>query len=61
MKCTYPKSSSITGDNGDSISASSGDVDGDGDIDIYVANSNFQQNRLWINDGTGSFTSSDIF
>ncbi len=36
------------------------DIDGDKDIDIYVVNQRGQQNRLWINDGTGSFTSKDI-
>lgn len=32
------------------------DVDKDGWLDIIVANLNSQQNRLWINDGTGKFT-----
>jgi hypothetical protein len=32
------------------------DVDLDGDLDIIVSNRNNQQNRLWINDGTGVFT-----
>jgi hypothetical protein len=32
-----------------------GDVDGDGDPDLVIGNS-WQQNRLYLNDGTGSFT-----
>ena len=34
-----------------------GDVDGDGDLDAFVANSN-QANRVWLNDGSGTFTDS---
>ena len=34
-----------------------GDVDGDGDLDAYVANYD-QGNRLWFNDGSGTFTDS---
>jgi len=33
-----------------------GDVDGDGDLDAFVGNSDFQQNRLYLNGGTGVFT-----
>ena len=37
-----------------------GDVDGDGDLDLVAGNSN-QANRLYLNDGTGSFgADSDI-
>ena len=32
------------------------DFDEDNDIDIYVSNYRLQPNRLWLNDGTGSFT-----
>ncbi|NIS73975.1 MAG: VCBS repeat-containing protein, partial [Deltaproteobacteria bacterium] len=34
-----------------------GDVEGDGDIDIMEGNS-VQPNRVWLNDGTGTFTDS---
>ena len=33
-----------------------GDIDGDGDIDIYEMFRFSGVNRIWINDGTGSFT-----
>jgi hypothetical protein len=33
-----------------------GDVDGDGDLDAFVGNAYVQQNRLYLNDGTGVFT-----
>ncbi len=36
------------------------DVDSDTDLDIYVVNGNNEQNKLWINDGSGSFTANDI-
>ncbi len=32
-----------------------GDVDGDGDLDMVFGNG-FQQNRLYLNDGTGTYT-----
>ena len=32
------------------------DFDEDGDMDVYVSNYRQQPNRLWRNDGTGSFT-----
>ena len=32
------------------------DVDDDGDLDLFVANSRQEQNRLFINDGSGVFT-----
>ena len=32
------------------------DVDGDGDLDIYLANGNTHPNRLYLNNGTGTFT-----
>lgn len=45
---------------GDSASASFGstmvDIDGDGDLDIYVSEYNFTPNRLYINNGNGTFT-----
>ncbi|MFK7893051.1 MAG: FG-GAP repeat domain-containing protein [Granulosicoccus sp.] len=33
-----------------------GDADGDGDLDLLVGNSRGEQNRLYLNDGTGVFT-----
>ena len=36
-----------------------GDVNNDGFLDIYVTNYG-QQNKLWINDGSGNFTANDI-
>ena len=51
--------SDIAGDSGASTGAVMGDVDGDGDLDIYVTNDG-GQNRLWLNDGSGSFVSIDI-
>ncbi len=56
-------SNDITGDVGISYYSAMGDVDGDGDLDMYVTktgSSATYQNKLWINDGTGSFTSNDI-
>ena len=32
------------------------DVDGDGDADLVFGNGGFTQNRLYLNDGTGTFT-----
>jgi hypothetical protein len=43
--------------NGDSEDVALGDVDGDGDLDAVVANSG-QHNRVWRNDGSGTFTDS---
>ncbi|NIS75166.1 MAG: VCBS repeat-containing protein, partial [Deltaproteobacteria bacterium] len=34
-----------------------GDVEGDGDLDIIEGNSG-QPNRVWLNDGTGTFADS---
>ncbi len=50
----------ISGDTGYSETSVMGDIDGDGDLDIYVANSDNQQNKLWINDGSGNFSAHDI-
>lgn len=33
-----------------------GDMDGDGDLDLVAGNSRSEQNRLYVNDGTGVFT-----
>ncbi len=32
------------------------DADGDRDVDLFIACQDFQQNRLWLNDGAGHFT-----
>ena len=42
-----------------STAAALGDIDGDGDLDIFIANNLIpggQQNRLYINDGSGVFS-----
>jgi hypothetical protein len=53
--------------NSHSHGVSLGDVDGDGDLDAWVANAAYwgapgspvgQPNRVWINDGSGTFTDS---
>ena len=41
-----------------SYGVSVGDVDGDGDLDAFVANDSGEGNRLWENDGLGSFSDS---
>jgi large repetitive protein len=33
-----------------------GDVDGDGDLDLVIGNGSWQPDRLYLNDGTGTFT-----
>jgi len=52
----------IVGDENYSQYAAMGDVDGDGDLDIYTPNGNAadNQNKLWINDGSGNFVANDI-
>ncbi len=37
-----------------------GDVDGDGDLDAVLANMQFNDSLLWLNDGTGRFTDSGL-
>ena len=32
------------------------DVDDDGDLDAFVTNANNQANKVWLNDGNGTFT-----
>ena len=43
-------------DNDATYAVALGDVDGDGDLDLVVGNAINQQNRLYLNDGTGTFT-----
>lgn len=33
-----------------------GDIDGDGDLDMYAPSANGSTDKLWINDGSGSFS-----
>ena len=40
-----------------STSVALGDLDGDGDLDAFVVN-NGQENRIYINDGSGRFRAS---
>ncbi len=44
----------------DSVSTAFGDIDNDGDLDLVVGNHN-QQNRIYLNDGTGYFTQQALF
>ncbi len=46
-------------DMGDSRGVALGDLDGNGNLDAFVVNSS-QPNRLYVNDGSGNFTASDI-
>ena len=43
--------------NSNSQDVSLGDLDGDGDLDAFVANWP-QPNKIWLNDGNGTFTDS---
>lgn len=47
----------IVTDLDNSVGAAWGDYDNDGDLDLYVANASGQVNRLYRNDGDGSFSS----
>jgi hypothetical protein len=44
------------GDAGDGCGVAWGDYDNDGDLDLYLVNGSFQPNKLFRNDGGGTFT-----
>ena len=52
-------SQDIPNDLGNSRSAIMGDVNNDGNLDIYVG-ARLEQNKLWLGNGDGTFTSADI-
>lgn len=56
---TYSGQVGHTLGNNNTQSLALGDIDGDDDLDIVAGNYITKPNRLWINDGTGNFTSSD--
>src|SRR5690606_5641797 len=51
--------SDIPGDTGTVYHSYAADIDDDGDIDIWTLDS-ASHNKLWLNDGAGNFTASDI-
>ncbi|MBL9152511.1 MAG: DUF11 domain-containing protein, partial [Verrucomicrobiales bacterium] len=54
---TFSDSGQFLGKNSYTWSVALGDVDGDGDLDLVEGNRD-QANRVWLNDGAGSFTDS---
>jgi len=53
----YVDSQQSLGTNG-SVAVALGDVDGDGHLDMVVANSGSEANRVWLNNGSGGYTDS---
>ena len=51
--------SDVSADTNMTTAIALGDVDGDGDLDLFAGN-NGQPNRVYLNDGFGSFTGADI-
>jgi uncharacterized repeat protein (TIGR01451 family) len=49
---------SVGGATDDSLDVDLGDVDGDGDLDALVGTESGVNNKIWLNDGSGSFSSS---
>ncbi|MEL7061365.1 MAG: VCBS repeat-containing protein [Acidobacteriota bacterium] len=43
-----------------SFAVASGDLDGDGDADLVVGTNGGQPSRVWLNDGSGTFTDAGI-
>ncbi len=56
-----PEFGSGVGQDRDTTSLQWGDYDNDGDLDMAVGNWNNQQNRLYVNNGDGTFTGVDAF
>jgi len=56
---TFTDSSQSLGSNSGNNDVTLGDVDGDGDLDAFVAIYSYgEANRVWLNDGSGTFTDS---
>ena len=59
---TFTNSGQLLGSD-NSINAAMADMDGDGDLDVVSTNHNVSESaphRIWLNDGTGKLTLSDI-
>lgn len=54
---TKVNSGIITEELGESVSGTWGDYDNDGDLDLFVANNSYAKNRLYQNQGDGTFVS----
>ncbi len=50
-------SGDIANDLGESVSSTWGDYDNDGDLDLFVANNTYSKNKLYQNQGDGTFIS----